>query len=38
MLDISHQRSDLSEIFITGGGGSLDMIFNNLSGQVKNKA
>jgi hypothetical protein len=29
MLDISHQRSDLSELFIEGGGGALDMITNN---------
>lgn len=29
MLDISHQRSDLSELFIEGGGGALEMITNN---------
>ena len=29
MLDVSHQRSDLSELFIEGGGGSLDMMTNN---------
>lgn len=29
MLDISHQRSDLSELFIEGGGGALDMISNS---------
>lgn len=28
ILDISHYRSDLSELFIEGGGGSLDMISN----------
>ena len=29
ILDIMHQRSDLSELFIEGGGGSLDFISNS---------
>lgn len=29
MLDISHQRSDLAELFIEGGSASLDFISNN---------